>query len=320
MKPVVLITGADLAPQAVALLKDFDLVYAGKMPDEESLVRLCRAHSPVALIVRYGKVSARIMDQAPGLKVIAKHGVGIDTIDVTAAAQRGIAVKPATGANAAAVAEHTWALILACAKSVAHLNRRMQEGHWDKPTHKSLELAGRTLGLVGLGAIGERVAQVGIAFGMRVVAYDPCRKVPPTGVMLCGLDEVVAAADVVSLHCPLTPENRNLFGREVLTRMRDGAILVNTARGGLIDEAALIEALQAGKIRAAGLDCFAQEPVTAPQALGAMANVICSPHIGGVTEDAYVNMGTAAARNILAVIAGNCTLDDAASGASNVRP
>ena len=304
MKPTVLITGADLAPQAIALLKDFDLVYAGRTPDENNVMQLCREHRPVAVIVRYGKLSARIMDEAPNLKVIAKHGVGIDTIDVDAAAQRGIAVKPATGANAAAVAEHTWALILACAKSVAHLNHRMQEGHWDKPTHKSIELAGRTLGLVGLGAIGERVAQVGNAFSMNVVAYDPYRETAPTGIRLCPLNDVVAEADVVSLHCPLTPENRNLFGQEMFSRMRDGAILVNTARGGLIDENALIDALRAGKIRAAGLDCFAQEPVTGANALGAMANVIRTPHIGGVTEDAYVNMGTAAARNILTALGG----------------
>lgn len=304
MKPAILVTGADLASQAISLLKDFDLVYAGKTPDEESLVRLCREHQPVALIVRYGKVSARIMDEAPVLKVIAKHGVGVDTIDVDAAAQRGIAVKAAIGANATAVAEHTWALILACAKSVAHLNRRMQEGHWDKPTHRSIELAGRTLGLVGLGAIGERVARIGIAFGMNVVAHDPYRETAPAGVRLCSLRDVVAAADVVSLHCPLTPENRNLFDREMLSLLRDGAILVNTARGGLIDENALIDVLRTGKIRAAGLDCFAREPVTGAHALCAMANVICSPHIGGVTKEAYVNMGTAAARNILAVIGG----------------
>ncbi len=302
MKPAVLVTGADLAAQAISLLKDFDLVYAGKTPDEDSVVRLCREHRPVALIVRYGKVNARIMDEAPGLKVIAKHGVGVDTIDVDTAAQRGIAVKPAIGANATAVAEHTWALILACAKSVAHLNRRMQEGCWDKPTHKSIELAGRTLGLVGLGAIGERGARIGIAFGMNVVAYDPYRETVPAGVRMCSLRDVVAAADVVSLHCPLTPENRNLFDREMLSRLRDGAILVNTARGGLIDENALIDALRAGKIRAAGLDCFAQEPLTGTHALGAIANVICTPHIGGVTEEAYVNMGTAAARNILTVL------------------
>lgn len=302
MKSVVIVTGADLAPQAVDLLKDFDLVYAGKAPDEESLTLLCRQYRPVAIIVRYGKVGARIMDEAPGLKVIAKHGVGIDTIDVQAAAKRGIAVKPATGANAAAVAEHTWALILACAKSVPYLNRRMQEGHWDKPTHKSMELAGRTLGLVGMGAIGERVAQAGIAFGMKVLAHDPFRKTAPAGITLCGLDELVTAADVISLHCPLTPENRNLFDRAMFSRMRTGAILVNTARGGLIDESALIEALRAGTIRAAGLDCFAQEPVTAPGELGTLDNVVRSPHIGGVTADAYVNMGTAAARNILSVL------------------
>src|SRR3712207_6122784 len=164
-KPVILVTGADRAPQAVDILSGFEIVYAGKTRDEEGLVSLCQSTQPVGIIVRYGRVSARIMDASARLRVIAKHGVGLDTIDSAAAAERGIAVKAAVGANADAVAEHSWALILACAKGVAQLNDRMHEGHWDKATHKSLELKGRTLGLVGLGAIGRRVAQVGIAFG-----------------------------------------------------------------------------------------------------------------------------------------------------------
>ena len=302
MKPAILVTGADLAPPAISLLKDFELVYAGKTPDEESLVQLCRKYQPIAIIVRYGRVNARIMDAAPGLKVISKHGVGVDTIDVNASAERGIVVKAAVGANAAAVAEHTWALILACANSIPRLNRRMQEGHWDKATHKSLELAGRTLGLVGLGAIGERVAGIGIAFGMEVIAHDPFLKSAPPRVKLSPLHDLVAAADVISLHCPLTRENANLFDREMLSRMREGAILVNTARGGLIDENALIDALRSGRLRAAGLDTFAAEPVTGTHALGSLANVILTPHIGGVTQEAYTNMGVSAARNILTVL------------------
>jgi len=302
VREVVLVTGADLAGQAVELLSSFDIVYAGKAPTEEELVALCRQHQPVAIIVRYGRITARVIEASARLRVISKHGTGTDTIDKEAAAQRGIAVKAAAGANAAAVAEHTWALILACAKSVPALDRRMHEGHWDKATHKSLELKGRTLGLVGLGAIGARVATVGSAMGMRVVAHDPFAASAPEGVELLPLAEVIAGSDVLSLHCPLTRDNANMLNAATLATMRPGAIVVNTARGGLIDEAALAQALRSGALRAAGLDSFQVEPFTPGHPFTGIPNAILSPHIGGVTSDAYVGMGTAAARNVLAVL------------------
>ena len=302
-KPAIVVTGADLAPQALELLEKFEVVYAGKTPDEAQLLKLCAEKQPVALLVRYGKVPAQVMDASKNLKVIAKHGVGVDTIDVQAAAERGIAVRPATGANADAVAEHTWALILDCAKGITKLDARMQQGHWDKATHKSLELRGKTLGVVGLGAIGQRVANIGVAFGMQVIAFDPYASKAPAGVVIADLAKVISESDVLSLNCPLTSENRNMINRETLAKMRDGAILVNTARGGLVDEQALVEALKAGKLRAAGLDSFQVEPLAAPHVFQGVPNVILTPHTGGVTSDAYVSMGTAAARNILAVLA-----------------
>ena len=151
-KPVILVTGSDLAPQALALLGDYEIVYAGKTPTEDGIVALCRRVDPVAIIVRYSKVGAAAMDAAPSLKVISKHGSGTDTIDKVAAKARGIEVVAAAGANAAAVAEQAMALLLACAKSVVALDQRMHAGHWDKATHKSIELEGRTIGLIGLGA------------------------------------------------------------------------------------------------------------------------------------------------------------------------
>jgi D-3-phosphoglycerate dehydrogenase len=301
-KPVVLVTAADLAPQALDMLADFEVVFAGKQPTEDDIVALCGRHKPVAIIVRYGKVNARIMDAAGNLQVISKHGSGIDVIDQEAAAARGIAVRAAVGANAAAVAEHAWALILACAKAVPQLDARMRAGHWDKATHKSVELDGRTLGLVGLGAIGRRTAAIGLAFGMKVLAFDPYAKEAPAGVQLVSLDTLYAQSDVVSLHCPLTTENRRMLNRDTLNRFKPGAILVNTARGGLIDEAALAEALASGQLRAAGLDSFEVEPMTTPHPFQGIGNVILSPHIGGVSDAAYVNMGKGAAANVLAVI------------------
>ncbi|MFJ3055307.1 hydroxyacid dehydrogenase [Herbaspirillum sp. NPDC087042] len=301
-KGVVIVTGVDLAPAAVAILRDYELVYAGAKPTEDDMVRLSQQHQPVGIIVRYGGVSARVMDANPGLRVISKHGTGIDTIDSQAAQARGIAVKAAAGANAPAVAEHTWALVMACAKNVVGLDARMRQGHWDKSTHKSLELQGRTIGLVGFGAIGRRVAATAVSLGMQVLAYDPFAKEAPAGVQLADLETLFERADVLSLHCPLTAENRHMINAASLARMKDGAILVNTARGGLIDEQALIAALASGKLRAAGLDSFEKEPFAAPHPLQNVANVILSPHIGGVTEDAYVAMGTGAASNVLAVL------------------
>jgi len=301
-RPVVLVTGADLAEQAVALLSSFDIVYAGKTPSEDDLVALSRQYQPVAIIARYGRISERVMEASANLRVVSKHGTGIDTIDSEAAKRLGIAVKAATGANAPAVAEHTWALILACAKNVPALDVRMHAGHWDKATHKSLELRGRTLGLVGLGAIGARVAAVGIAMGMTVIAHDPFAKAAPEGVDLLPLADVIAGADVLSLHCPLTKENANMLNAATLATMRPGAIVVNTARGGLIDEAALEAALRSGALLAAGLDSFQVEPFAPDHPFTRVPNAILSPHIGGVTSDAYVGMGTAAAQNVLAVL------------------
>nr|WP_249777532.1 hydroxyacid dehydrogenase [Herbaspirillum robiniae] len=297
-----MVTGVDLAPQAVEILRDYELVFAGAKPTEDDLLALSTQHQPVGIIVRYGGVTGRVMDASKALRVISKHGTGIDTIDSRAAQERGIAVRAAAGANAPAVAEHTWALVFACAKNVVGLDGRMRAGHWDKSTHKSLELQGRTIGLVGLGAIGRRVAATALSLGMRVIAHDPYAKEAPAGVQLADLDAVFAQADVLSLHCPLTAENRHMINAQSIARMKDGAILVNTARGGLVDEQALVAALASGKLRAAGLDSFEKEPFAAPHPLQQVGNVVLSPHIGGVTEDAYIAMGTGAADNVLAVL------------------
>ncbi len=298
----ILITGADLAQQALDLLQGFDIVYAGKTPTEDDLVALAKQHDPVAMIVRYGKVGASVMDAAPSLKVISKHGSGTDTIDKVAAKARGIEVVAAVGANAAAVAEQALALLLACAKSVVALDARMHAGHWDKATHKSLELGGRTVGLVGLGAIGLRFAKMADALGMRVIGFDPFAKNLPDYVQSVPLETIWRESDAISLHCPLTDENRGMLNAATLAQCKRGVIVVNTARGGLIDEAALLEAVRSRQVMAAGLDSFAVEPMTAGHPFQGEQHFILSPHIGGVTSDAYVNMGVGAAKNLLQVL------------------
>ncbi|MDU7099961.1 MAG: NAD(P)-dependent oxidoreductase [Enterobacter sp.] len=269
-KDVILVTGSDLAEQAMVMLQGFEVVFAGRQPTEDDLIALCERHNPVAILVRYGRITAKVMDAAPALQVISKHGSGIDVIDQTAAAERNIAVRAAPGANAAAVAEHTWALILACAKSVVPLDKRLRDGHWDKATHKSIELEGLTLGLIGLGAAET----------------------------LTGL---LSRSDVISLHCPLTDENRGMINSEALAHCKRNAILVNTARGGLIHSESLLAALRDGTLHSAALDSFTQEPLTAPHLWQSVENVVISPHIGGVTAASYIKMGTVAAGNILAV-------------------
>lgn len=302
-KKVVLVTGSDLAEQAMEILHDFEVVFAGRQPTEDELIALCEQYNPVAILVRYGKISAKIMDAAPALQVISKHGSGIDVIDQVAAAERNIAVRSAPGANAAAVAEHTWALILACAKSVVSLDTRLREGHWDKATHKSIELEGQTLGLIGLGAIGSRVAKIGHVFGMRVLAYDPFAKTMPDVCQRADtLTDLLSRSDVISLHCPLTDENRGMINAETLAYVKRNAILVNTARGGLIDDRSLLAALKNRTLHSAGLDSFTREPLTAPHHWQGAENVIISPHIGGVSAASYIKMGTVAASNIVDVV------------------
>jgi D-3-phosphoglycerate dehydrogenase / 2-oxoglutarate reductase len=298
----ILVTGADLAAQALALLDGFHVIYAGKTSQEPDLIALCQRHDPVAIIVRYGKVSAAVMDAAPSLRVISKHGSGTDTIDTKAAQARGIEVRAAAGANAAAVAEQALALLLACAKSVVQLNTRMHAGHWDKATHKSIELGGRTIGLVGLGAIGQRFARMCNAMEMKVLGFDPYAQGVPDYVRPVDLQAIWRESDAISLHCPLTPENREMVNAQTLATCKRGVLLVNTARGGLIDEPALLDAVRAGRVAAAGLDSFAVEPIVAPHPFHGESNIVLSPHIGGVTGDAYINMGVGAARNVLAVL------------------
>lgn len=302
-RPAILVTAADLAAEALALLEDYELIYAGQAPTEQEIVRLCRVHDPVGIIVRYSKIGPQAMDVAPSLRVISKHGSGTDTIDKMAAQARGIEVVAAAGVNASAVAEQTMALMLVCAKSVVELNSRMHAGHWDKATHKSIELNGKTLGLVGLGAIGLHVAKMARAMDMRIISFDPYCVNFPDYVEQVSFEGLLRQADAISLHCPLTDKNRHLINAASLAQCKHGVILINTARGGLINEHDLLSAIHSGQVMSAGLDSFAVEPMNDDHIFRGENNIILSPHIGGVTQTTYVNMGIAATKNLLAVLA-----------------
>lgn len=299
----ILVTGADLAPPALALLKDHELIFAGKTPTEAEIVELCRQHNPVGVILRYSRIGRAAMEAAPALRVISRHGAGVDVVDLAAANSLGIEVRAAVGVNAAAVAEHSAALLLACAKATVTLDARMRAGFWDKSTHKSLELGGRTVGLIGLGAIGLKFARIADAMDMKVIGFNPVPRDLPPYIEPVSLDDIWARSDVISLHCPQTADNVNMINAETLGRCNQGVILINTARGGLIDEDALLQAVQSGQVSCAGLDTFAVEPMAAGHPFHAQPRIILSPHIGGVSTDTYVNLGLTAARNLLDVLA-----------------
>jgi D-3-phosphoglycerate dehydrogenase / 2-oxoglutarate reductase len=302
-RSTIIVTATSIHPGAVALLADYNLIYADVRASEDDLERLCFQESPVAILVRYGRISERVIAAAlPNLRVIAKHGVGIDNIDKAAATARGIPVRAALGSNSQSVAEHTVALMLACARRVPWLDGRMRDGHWDKDAYAGLELEGTTLGLIGLGAIGSRVARIGAALGQRVLVYDPFANLDGLQLEAANLDELLRQSDVISLHCPLTSGTRSLLDRNRLALLKRGAIVINTARAELIDEQALLEALNAGTL-CAGIDCFIDEPLRPDSPWLAAPNVVLTPHIGGTTSAALRAMGVGAAQHIIDALA-----------------
>jgi D-3-phosphoglycerate dehydrogenase len=253
-----------------------------------------------ALLVRSAtKVTADLLKEAPKLRIVGRAGTGVDNIDVTAASSRGILVVNAPGANSISVAEHACALMLALARMVPAADRAMKEGKWEKKRFLGTELRGKTLGIAGLGRIGQEVAQRARSFGMRIVAHDPfiSREIADSlGVELLSLDEVCAQADYLTLHLPATAETRHLFNDDRFTKVKRGLRLLNTARGELIDEAALTRAIEAGIVAAAALDVFEKEPPS-DWALARLPQVIATPHIAASTEEAQelVGLDTAAA-------------------------
>jgi D-3-phosphoglycerate dehydrogenase / 2-oxoglutarate reductase len=300
----IVITAARLHADAAAMLADYRLIYADVHADEVELAKLCAREQPVALLVRYGRISENVIAAAaPALRVIAKHGVGVDNIDKAAASARGIPLLAALGSNSQAVAEHTIALMLACARRVPWLDARMRAGHWDKEDYVGLELRGSTLGLIGLGEIGRRVARIASALGQNVLVHDPYANLAESGANASRLKDLLERSDVVSLHCPLTSETRSLLDSRRLALLKPGAIVINTARAELIDENALHDALRAGRL-SAGLDCFLDEPPRPDSPLLGAPNVVLTPHIGGTTMAAFRAMGVGAARHILDVLAG----------------
>ena len=256
-----------------------------------------------AVIVRSAtKLTKEVIDVTNKLKLIVRGGVGVDNIDVKAAEAKGIKVMNTPSASTPSVAEHTFALLLSLIRSIPQTDNSMKAGKWEKKKFEGVELYNKTLGLIGSGRIGLSVAKKAQAFDMKVIAYDPYadeKTLKKHGVTLVkSVDELIKEADVISLHIPKTEETKNILNKERIDKMKNGAIIVNAARGGVVDEAALYEALKSGKLFGAALDVFAAEPPENSPLL-TLPNVVLAPHIGAATKEAQDRIGIEAAKTVV---------------------
>jgi D-3-phosphoglycerate dehydrogenase len=271
-------------------------------PELASAGLLDAIHGYEALVVRsQTKVTADVIDAADRLKVIARAGIGLDNVDVEAATRRGIMVVNAPRSNIVSAAEHTMALLLAQARNVPRADAALRAGRWERERFQGVELHGKSLGVIGLGRVGAMVAQIAQAFGMRIVAFDPYvsrERGRQLGVELMPtLDAVLVQADFVTIHIPRSPETEGLIGERELGMLKPGARLVNTARGGIVDEKALAGAVRDGRLAGAALDVFADEPTTSSP-LFDEERVVVTPHLGALTIEAQDKAGTAIAEMV----------------------
>lgn len=309
MPHTILVTAPKLASAGLDLLnaEGCRVLFVGPEQGAEDIERIMASEPVDAVISRTLDLTAKAIQSCPTLKVISKHGVGVSNIDVQAASGRGIPVYVTPGANAQSVTEMTLALMFAAARRVSWMDREIRSGRWSR-AQDGLELSGRTLGLVGFGQVARRVSVACQAIGMQVLVFDPLL---PEGSDLQGaervdsLDALLPRSQVLSLHVPLTAKTRGFIGAEQLALLPKDALLINTARGEVVDEPALIAALREGRLYAAGLDTMAVEPLPADSQLAQLDNVVLTPHVGGSTPAALAAMAAGAARNVLGFLNGN---------------
>lgn len=249
-------------------------------------------------------VTAKALTGANRLKVISRYGIGVDRVDLKAAREKQIDVTNTPGANSISVCELAFGMMLCAARNLAELHSRVSAGEW--PKSRGIELCGKTLGIIGMGAIGKHLATRALAFGMTVQAYDMYFDqafADAHGIRRAELPELLATSDFISIHVPYTPETRHLIGRESIRTMRKGAVIINTARGGIVDEEAAAEALRAGQLGGIGLDAFEEEPLK-DSPLKGLPNVILTPHTGANTADAVAAMSRMSVENLIDVLSG----------------
>jgi D-3-phosphoglycerate dehydrogenase / 2-oxoglutarate reductase len=309
LRPVVLIA-EELAPSVLAVLgDDFEIRHVDGADRAALLPALGDAEA--VLIRSATQIDAEALAQAPRLKVVARAGIGLDNVDVPAATARGVMVVNAPQSNVVSAAEQAVALLLACARNIAPANAALKQGKWERSKWTGVEVADKTVGVVGLGRIGVLFAQRMSAFGTRLIAYDPyisTARAAQIGVKLVSLDELLRESDFISIHLPKTPETVGLIGKEQLALCKPTVRIVNAARGGLVDEQALADALASGKVAGAGIDVFATEPCT-DSPLFAFDSVVVSPHLGASTVEAQDKAGIAVARSVRLALDGDFVPD-----------
>lgn len=303
-----LVTAPTLAAAGKKLLEasQCKVVYIKDANDAAEVTRLMQSHPFDAVISRTVALSAEAIAGCPSLRVISKHGVGVTNIDVAAATQRNIPVYTTPATNAQSVAELAIGLMLAVARRVTFYDRELRAGRWTR-TGDGVQLGGLRLGLVGFGQIGQRVAKIASAIGMEVAFFDPALPASvPTGdaKRVDDLAALLKTSDVLSLHCPVTPKTNGLLSAAALATLPDGAIVINTSRGELIDESALAAEIESGRLGGAGLDTFAVEPLAADHPFTRLPNIATTPHVGGSTPAALDAVAVSAVRNCLAYLDG----------------
>lgn len=308
-KPVVLIA-EELSPATMdALGPDFEIRHCDGADRAELLAAIPDAD---ALLVRSAtQVDAEALAAGRRLKVVARAGVGLDNVDVKAATQTGVMVVNAPTSNITSAAELAVGLLLACARNIAPANAALKGGVWKRTAYGGVELLDKTVGVVGLGRIGALTAERLAGFGMTVIAYDPyvsTTRAAQLGARLVSLDELLADSDFITVHLPKTPETIGLIGADALTKVKPSVRIVNAARGGIVDEQALADAIEQGRVAGAGLDVFAKEPCT-DSPLFAFDNVVVTPHLGASTEEAQEKAGISVARSVRLALAGELVPD-----------
>ena len=303
-KPVVLIA-EELSPATIAVLGEgFEIQHCDGANRTELLSALGTAN---AVLVRSAtKMDAEAIAAAPNLKIIARAGVGLDNVDVPAASAAGVLVVNAPTSNIVSAAELAVSLLLAVARNVVPANLALKNGQWKRSQFGGVELQGKTVGIIGMGKIGMLVAQRLAGFDMKFVAYDPYVTSAPSGgpeIKMVSLDELLAESDFVTIHIPKTDETKGLINDAALAKMKPTSFVINAARGGVLDEAALFTALTSGTIAGAGLDVYATEPCTDSPLFG-LDNVVATPHLGASTEEAQEKAGIAVAESVVAAFAG----------------
>ena len=295
-----------ISTKGIELLeKEFEVVVKEKISHEELLSIIPEFD---ALMVRSAsKVTADVIERAEKLKIIGRAGVGVDNIDIPAATARGIIVINSPGGNTIAATEHTMAMMLAMSRHIPIANETLQKGEWNRKKYVGVELRGKTLGVVGMGRIGSGVAKRALAFDMNVIAYDPYineERAKSLGVKVGSLDDVIAEADFITVHMPLTPETKGMISMEQMKKMKKGVRLVNCARGGIIDEADLAQAVKDGIVAGAAIDVFTSEPIPADHPLLGIPGIILTPHLGASTVEAQIGVSVDVSEGILAALKG----------------